>query len=131
MDVGLSRIELRGLLKLGDCRGQLILEFECEAEVVMQRGIVGDRAKSFLKFSYGCVEVGTLQVCDPQISAISAVARLEPQRCLELNDGARSVSYLDEGEAQIVVGIGVFGLAGYDLAKRCNCPHHVALSLEG
>ena len=50
MDVGLTGVELRGLLKFGDCLRQLILEFESEAEVVMQSGIVGRGAQCRLEF---------------------------------------------------------------------------------
>src|ERR1700674_2450616 len=130
MDVRLCGIQFRGALQFGDGVTQLVLEFECEAEIVVQRGVFWGNLQCRLKLSNGCIEIGFLQIGCSQVAAVSRVIRAEPQSRFELWDGTRSVANLDQRQSKIVVSVRIVRLKLNRTPIRSDRPIGVSGTLQ-
>src|SRR5207245_9092374 len=95
MSIGLFAIEFRSFSKLSDRFGKLVFEFECQAEVVMHRGILRVSSQRALKLLDSGIEVGFLQVRGSKVHAVAAVIGMQTQSGFKFRDRASGIAGLN------------------------------------
>src|SRR5207248_127371 len=85
--IGQSRVELDRRLQFLGCRGEIIFQLVCQAQVVVELGIVGCESKPVFVLLNGGIEISLLQIYCTQIVAIGAIKRRESNRRLKLPYG--------------------------------------------
>jgi hypothetical protein len=111
--VGERRVKLGCVLKLGDGVGEVVLEFECKAEVVVQVGAGGVERDASAELLEGVVEVGLLEVGGAVVFAEGGGVGAELEGARVERERARGIAGLnvrergvDEGGAVGERGIG-------------------------
>ena len=95
------RVKFFGLLELGNRRVEIILEFECEAEIVVELRIVRLDREAGAELLDGVVEIGLLEVSDAQIFAQRRTLLIQSERAHVEGNRALRVAGLHESEAEV------------------------------
>src|SRR5579883_2300145 len=130
MDVRLRRVEVLCLAKFNHGIGELVFEFERQAQVVVQGRIVRRALESRLEVRHRALEVGLLQISRPEIGLVAGIVGVQAQGSLKFGHRACGLSRLDESKSKIVVRVGIVGVEFSSPPQGGDGLFHSTLALQ-
>ena len=122
MRISLCGIQLRRFAQFSDTFRKFIFQLQRQAQIVVQRRVIGRILQRNLKFSDGGIEIRLLQIRRSQVRAITGISGSQSQGGFELLDRAIAIANLKRASPRLLCPSGFSGCSRTACRKASTAP---------